>query len=165
MIALEITGWIKIPLGREVGLDHGHIVLDGDPAPLSQTGAAPNFRLTSIVAIQSLISATAEHLLHTHRRVSHYFTMRHYVFLPKLPLSLSWSGLPSNTCYLWPTRVIIPNVISIGSAVFLWVPNAILYNALSLGKRQNCPFSFGLSFCHPAGEDRVTAIGNMHKNW
>ena len=32
---------IKIPLGKEVGLGPGHIVLDGDPAP---TAAPPHFR-------------------------------------------------------------------------------------------------------------------------
>jgi len=30
-------------LGMEVGLGPGHIVLDGDPAPLLQTGAKPQF--------------------------------------------------------------------------------------------------------------------------
>jgi len=38
-------------LGMEVGLDPGHIVLDGDPAPLLQRGTAPNFRPISVVAI------------------------------------------------------------------------------------------------------------------
>jgi len=28
-----MAGWIKMPLGIEVGLGPGHIVLDGDPAP------------------------------------------------------------------------------------------------------------------------------------
>jgi len=28
----QMVGWIKIPLGREVDLGPGHIVLDGDPA-------------------------------------------------------------------------------------------------------------------------------------
>jgi len=28
----QTAGWIKIPLGTEVGLGPGHIVLDGDPA-------------------------------------------------------------------------------------------------------------------------------------
>jgi len=31
--------WIKVPLGVEVGLSPGHIVLDGNPAP--QMGTAP----------------------------------------------------------------------------------------------------------------------------
>ena len=29
----QTDGWIKMPLGTEVGLGPGHIVLDGDPAP------------------------------------------------------------------------------------------------------------------------------------
>ena len=45
------AGWIKMPLGREVGLSPGHIVLDGDPAP-PQKGTAPNFRFMPAVAKQ-----------------------------------------------------------------------------------------------------------------
>jgi len=41
--------WIKIPLGTEVGLCAGDIVLDGDPTP-HKTGTHPNFRPMSIVA-------------------------------------------------------------------------------------------------------------------
>jgi len=38
-------------LGTLVGLGPGHIVLDGDPAPLlGKGGTAPNFRPMSIVA-------------------------------------------------------------------------------------------------------------------
>jgi len=38
-------------LGMEVGLGSGHIVLDGDPAPLPQKGdRGPNFRPISVVA-------------------------------------------------------------------------------------------------------------------
>jgi len=29
----QMAGWIKMPLGMEVGLVPGHIVLDGNPAP------------------------------------------------------------------------------------------------------------------------------------
>ena len=32
----QMAGWIKMPLGMEVGLCPGHIVLDGDPAPPPQ---------------------------------------------------------------------------------------------------------------------------------
>jgi len=49
-----------MPLGTEVGLGPGDIVLDRDPAP---QGTAPNFWPMSIVAKRSPISATAEHLL------------------------------------------------------------------------------------------------------
>ena len=45
----------------EVGLGPGNIVLDGDPAPLTESDtAAPTFRPMSIVAKWSPISATAE---------------------------------------------------------------------------------------------------------
>jgi len=44
------AGWIKMALGMEVGLGPGHIVLDGDPAPLLKKGVEPpNFRRISIV--------------------------------------------------------------------------------------------------------------------
>ena len=52
-----------MPLGREVGLGPGHIVLDGDPAPPSRKGHSPHsFRPMYIVAKQLPISATAEFL-------------------------------------------------------------------------------------------------------
>jgi len=35
----QIACWIKMPLGRKVGLDPSDIVLDGDPAPPPQKGA------------------------------------------------------------------------------------------------------------------------------
>jgi len=47
--AVQIVGWIKIPLGVEVGLGPGHIVLDGDPAP-PKRGIAPIFRPMPIEA-------------------------------------------------------------------------------------------------------------------
>jgi len=53
-----------MPLGTEVGLGPGDIALDGNPALLFQKGGtASNFRLMSIVAKRSPISATAELLL------------------------------------------------------------------------------------------------------
>jgi len=42
--------WIKMPLGMELGIGPGDIVLDGDPAPPQKGGTAPNFRTMSIVA-------------------------------------------------------------------------------------------------------------------
>jgi len=36
-----MAGWIKMALGVEVGLGPGHIVLDGEPAPLPKKGAQP----------------------------------------------------------------------------------------------------------------------------
>jgi len=39
----QTAGCIKMPLGVEVGLGLGHVVLDGDPAPLPKRGAPPIF--------------------------------------------------------------------------------------------------------------------------
>ena len=47
-----------MPLGIEVDLGPGNIVLDGDPAP--GRGTTPSFRPMSIVAKRSPISATTE---------------------------------------------------------------------------------------------------------
>jgi len=53
-----------MPLGKEVGLGPGHIVLDGDPVGTQPpTAAAPHFQPMPIVAKRSPISATAELLL------------------------------------------------------------------------------------------------------
>jgi len=37
----QMDGWIKMPLGMEVGLSAGDFVLDGDPAPLPKKGRSP----------------------------------------------------------------------------------------------------------------------------
>ena len=52
-----------MPLGKEVGLGAGDIVLDGNQAPPQKSAAAPSFRPMSIAAKRSPISAAAEHLL------------------------------------------------------------------------------------------------------
>jgi len=36
----QTAGWIKIPLGTEVGLSLSHVVLDGDPAPSQERNTA-----------------------------------------------------------------------------------------------------------------------------
>jgi len=41
---------MKMALGMEVGLGPGHIVLDGDPAPLLKKGAESQFSAHFIVA-------------------------------------------------------------------------------------------------------------------
>jgi len=45
--------WSRIPLGAEVGLGPGDIVLDGDPAPPTEIRgtAAPTFRPTALTPI------------------------------------------------------------------------------------------------------------------
>ena len=46
----QTAGWIKMALGREVGLSPDDFVLGGDPAPPQKGGGAPNFRPISVVA-------------------------------------------------------------------------------------------------------------------
>ena len=47
----QTVGRIKMKLGTQVGLGHGHIVLDGDPAPRPLKGhSPPNFRPISVAA-------------------------------------------------------------------------------------------------------------------
>jgi len=48
----QTAGWIKMPLGREVGLGPGDIVLDGYQAPLThgKGHSSPHFRERSITA-------------------------------------------------------------------------------------------------------------------
>jgi len=47
----QTAGWIKLPLGMDVGLGPGDFVLDGDPAsPIKKGAQPPNFRRMSIVA-------------------------------------------------------------------------------------------------------------------
>jgi len=66
-----------MPLGKDVGLGPGHIVLDGDPAP---TAAPPHFRAMPIVAKRSPISAIAELLFNylevTELRIVIYFDIK-----------------------------------------------------------------------------------------
>jgi len=55
-----MLGWIKMPLGKEIGFGPGHFVLDGDPAPHSSPSP---LSAMPIVANQWPISETAELLL------------------------------------------------------------------------------------------------------
>jgi len=52
----QTAGWIKTPLGTEVDLGPGHIVLDGVPAPAKGAQQPPSFRPMSIVATVAHLS-------------------------------------------------------------------------------------------------------------
>ena len=51
-----MAGWIKMPLGMDVGLGSGDIVLDGDPAPPKEGHSTPHFLLMPIVATVAHLS-------------------------------------------------------------------------------------------------------------
>ena len=53
-----------MPLGREVGLGPGDIVLDRDPTPPKTGTAAPSFRPISTVYDLSSVMSTAHELLY-----------------------------------------------------------------------------------------------------
>jgi len=56
-----------MPLGTEVDIGPGHIVLDWEPAPPRKGhSSSPLFSALSIMAKRSPISPTAEHLLNFH---------------------------------------------------------------------------------------------------
>jgi len=57
-----------------------------------------------------------------------------------------------------------PRRTSIGSAVFVWVPSATLYNALSEGTKTPKIAPSPWDFVTVPEEDRATAIDNMHTN-
>jgi len=52
--------WIKMPLGTELDLSSGHIVLDRDPSPTRKRGTAAPFFGPCLLWPRSLISAAAE---------------------------------------------------------------------------------------------------------
>jgi len=54
------VGWIKMPLGTEVGLSPGDVVLDRDPAPSTERGTAVPHFWAHFALARSPISATAE---------------------------------------------------------------------------------------------------------
>jgi len=52
----QMAEWMKTPLGTEVYLGPGHIVLDGVPAPAKGAQQPPSFRPMSIVATVAHLS-------------------------------------------------------------------------------------------------------------
>ena len=52
----QMARWMKTPLGTEVDLGPGHIVLDGVPAPAKGAQQPPSFRPMSIVATVAHLS-------------------------------------------------------------------------------------------------------------
>jgi len=66
----QTAGWIKMPLGTEVDLGSGHIVLEGVPAPGERgTAAHPLFRSMSIVATVAHLSYCRAFVLNVQRLV------------------------------------------------------------------------------------------------
>ena len=58
----QTAGWIKMALGMEVGVGPGHIVLDGDRAPLPKKGTEPPI-LRPIFIVAKRLDASRYHLV------------------------------------------------------------------------------------------------------
>jgi len=85
-----------MPLGKEVGLGPGHIVLYGDPVGTQpSTAAPPHFRPMSIVAKQSPTSATAELLLRNDTISETFYLLDWIVKLSPILLLYLWWVSPS----------------------------------------------------------------------
>jgi len=56
----QTAGWTKTPLGEEVDLGSGHIVLDGESAPPAKGAQQPPLLGPCLLWLQSPISAIAE---------------------------------------------------------------------------------------------------------
>ena len=82
---------------------------------------------------------------------------------PKIAPSPLGSSPPRNTMFLGPSPLIIPNGTSNGSSVFVRVPNAMLHNALSMGKKTLKTALSSWDFVTMPEEDLATAICNMHE--
>jgi len=63
----QAAGWMKVPLGTEVDLGPGHIVLDGDPAtapPWQKGHSSPTLFSPCLLWPRSPISATPQILFY-----------------------------------------------------------------------------------------------------
>ena len=73
---------------------------------------------------------------------------------PTIAPSLPGIVTPGNALFLGSRPLIIPNGISIDSAVFMWVLNAMQYNVFLMEKKTpKLPLPFG--FRHPAGGEPI----------
>jgi len=85
-----MVGWIKMPLGKEVGLGQGNIMLDGDPAPHSSP---------SPLSAYAYCSQTVAHLSNCWALVSNASTKGWALRAPSKVYILL---LPSESIFLLP---------------------------------------------------------------
>jgi len=88
----QTVGWITIPLGTEVGLGPGDIVLDGDPAPPTERGTVSPPLFGHVYCVQ-----TVAHLSNCWALVrAHFFdppyTHTHNYFTALFPGWSGWAG-------------------------------------------------------------------------
>jgi len=59
----QMAGWIRIPLGTEVGLGPGDIVLDGGPTSPTERGTASLLHFLPMFIVAKLLDASRYHLV------------------------------------------------------------------------------------------------------
>jgi len=99
---------------------------------------------------------------HHERTGNPHRNMRHQNY-PKLPIADALSGTQSNTLWLGPTKLTIPNDSSIASRIFAHQRHRfplVIYNGLSRIHLKNCRFPIHPvhSWTHP------TRLPNHHRN-
>jgi len=92
----QTAGWIKMPLGMEVGLGPGHTVIDGNPPPLPQKGAQPpNFWRLQWLRLRIGISH-CKRWSNVSEKHGHQFHCQHFNILSVLCLTVWKRSLKIN---------------------------------------------------------------------
>ena len=125
----QTVGWIKMPLGTEVGLGRGHIVLDGDPAPPRNVAQPPLFGscLSLLCRAGGFCAVHVFHYRHTQIRFAVY-GRRQGVGKPR-PMSLVAKQSPISATaelLLWPLCISDADTIFLSCfASFFFFPRLI----------------------------------------
>jgi len=89
----QTAGWIKIPLGTEVGFDPADIVLDGDPAPPRKgVQQPPSFRSTLLWhGRQSQQLLNSCYLCHAFAFLTFFISSKLFLLFLKAVRKVSWT--------------------------------------------------------------------------
>ena len=87
-----------------------------------------------------------------------------HMFSPRLPLPLREASPPRNTLFLGPSQLIVPNGISIGSAVLYGSQMPCYTMHCHWGRKPPKLSPSPWDFVTLPAKDRATAIGNVNKN-
>ena len=116
----QTAGWMKTPLGTEVDLGQGHIVLDGVPAPPREEHCSTPLFGPCLLRPRSPISATAE-FLYKGSAVAEMGERGLHRHGPKSGgccAPFAGAGTPSSTMWPWPGSTSVPSGVFIHLAVW-----------------------------------------------
>jgi len=128
----QTVAWIKIPLGMDVELGPGHIVLDGDPSPLSKRAQPPNFQPMSVVAKR--MDESRCHLAGRYASAQATF----YLMETQLPPPKRDTAAPPlfGPCLLWPNSWLDQNATWYGGRPQAIKPGHIVGPSCTQGAQQ-----------------------------